>query len=395
MKRLFNHMVLMVMLMTVSLMSMAQDLDEIIAKHIEAHGGAEKWDAVESMKIIGRFTAFSVEEDFYAYKTKEGGYYSQLELGKYHVEEAFDGEKGWTIDPWQDFVFPRELNNHEVNVFYQKAEFFTPLYKYKEKDINVEFVGKDNLDGVEVYVLKVTRPNRRTETWYLDANTYLEVKCESNWVDFAYRSPAESYFDDFRTVEGVVIPFFIERTFSQRDRILQIEEVILNVPVDENLLMMPQSQQMSQLDFLVGEWDVQVELYYAPRNLWYVADKTSSTIGFQSTNLLKEEISYNSVFVQNKLIYYSYYTPEEQYRMTLYNAFDSNIEVYAGDFGDSAFVYSNIPKYTVDTTLNTNYTQYAFQKITNDSLVLSISASDDRGENWTQQEKLTYVRMKE
>lgn len=395
MKRLFNHMVLMVMLMTVSLMSMAQDLDEIIAKHIEAHGGAEKWDAVESMKIIGRFTAFSVEEDFYAYKTKEGGYYSQLELGKYHVEEAFDGEKGWTIDPWQDFVFPRELNNHEVNVFYQKAEFFTPLYKYKEKDINVEFVGKDNLDGVEVYVLKVTRPNRRTETWYLDANTYLEVKCESNWVDFAYRSPAESYFDDFRTVEGVVIPFFIERTFSQRDRILQIEEVILNVPVDENLLMMPQSQQMSQLDFLVGEWDVQVELYYAPRNLWYVADKTSSTIGFQSTNLLKEEISYNSVFVQNKLVYYSYYAPGEQYRMTLYNAFDSNIEVYAGDFGDSAFVYSNIPKYTVDTTLNTNYTQYAFQKITNDSLVLSISASDDRGENWTQQEKLTYVRMKE
>jgi hypothetical protein len=388
-------MVLMVMLMTVSLMSMAQDLDEIIAKHIEAHGGAEKWDAVESMKIIGRYTAFSVEEDFYAYKTKEGGYYSQLELGKYHVEEAFDGEKGWTIDPWQDFVFPRELNNHEVNVFYQKAEFFTPLYKYKEKDINVEFVGKDNLDGVEVYVLMVTRPNRRTETWYLDANTYLEVKCESNWVDFAYRSPAESYFDDFRTVEGVVIPFFIERTFSQRDRILQIEEVILNVPVDENLLMMPQSQQMSQLDFLVGEWDVQVELYYAPRNLWYVADKTSSTIGFQSTNLLKEEISYNSVFVQNKLVYYSYYAPGEQYRMTLYNAFDSNIEVYAGDFGDSAFVYSNIPKYTVDTTLNTNYTQYAFQKITNDSLVLSISASDDRGENWTQQEKLTYVRMKE
>jgi hypothetical protein len=229
----------------------------------------------------------------------------------------------------------------------------------------------------------------------LDANTYLEVKCESNWVDFAYRSPAESYFDDFRTVEGVVIPFFIERTFSQRDRILQIEEVILNVPVDENLLMMPQSQQMSQLDFLVGEWDVQVELYYAPRNLWYVADKTSSTIGFQSTNLLKEEISYNSVFVQNKLVYYSYYAPGEQYRMTLYNAFDSNIEVYAGDFGDSAFVYSNIPKYTVDTTLNTNYTQYAFQKITNDSLVLSISASDDRGENWTQQEKLTYVRMKE
>lgn len=395
MKQLLNHMMLMVMLMTVSLIATAQDLDEIVAKHIEAHGGIEKWDAVQSMKIIGRFTAFSVEEDFYAFKTKEGGYYSQLELGKYHVEEAFDGKKGWTIDPWQDFVFPRELNNHETNVFYQKAEFFTPFYHYKEKGIQVELVGKDNLDGADVYVLKATRPNRSMETWYLDANTFLEVKSESNWVDFAYRSPAESYFDDFRNVDGVVIPFFIERTFSQRDRILQIEEVIFNVPIDENLFVMPRSEQMNKLTFLVGNWAVQVELYYAPRNLWYVADNTSSTINFQSVNLLKEEISYNNVFVQNKLIYYSYYSPDKNYRMTNYNVFDSNIEVFSGDFNDSAFVFNTVILPTLDTSSITMLTQYHLQKITNDSLVLSISGSDNHGESWTQQEKLTYARKKE
>ncbi len=395
MKRILYQMVLTVMLTTVGLLAKAQELDEIISKHIEAHGGAEKWDAIESMKITGRFTAFSVEEDWYAYKTKNGSYYSQLELGKYHVEEAFDGEKGWTIDPWQEFTFPRELNSAEQNVFYQKAEFFTPFYHYKERGINVELVGKDDLDGVEVFVLKVTRPNRRTETWYLDAQTYLELKSESNWVDFAYRTPAESYFDDFREVDGLVIPFFIERTFSQRDRILQIEQVELNVPVDTSWFVMPRSVEMSRLAFLQGNWNVNVEMWYARANRWYLIDRTTSNIDFQSTNLLKEEIRYNNVFVRNKLIHYSYYSPDDNYRITVYDAFNSDIEVFSGALNDRSFVFDNHAAHPADTLAAIPLSKYEWNRITNDSLVLSIHESYDAAKNWSPVEKLTYVRKKE
>lgn len=395
MKRILYQMVLAVMLTTVGLLAKAQELDEIIAKHIEAHGGAEKWDAIESMKITARFTAFSVEEDFFAYKTKDGGYYSELELGKYHVVEAFDGEKGWTIDPWQEFTYPRELNGAEQNVFYQKAEFFTPFYHYKEKGITVELVGKDNLDGVEVFVLKVTRPNRRTETWYLDASTFLEVKSESNWVDFAYRTPAESYFDDFREVNGLVIPFFIERTFSQRDRIWQIQEVQFNVPMDTSWFKMPRSQQMSDLAFLEGEWKVNVEMWYARANRWYLVDRTTSGIEFQSTNLLKEEIRYNNIFVRNKLIHYSIYTPDNNYRITVYDAFNSNIEVYSGELNDSSFVFDNLSAHPTDTLGTIPLSKYEWKRITGDSLVLSIHESYDAAKNWSPVEKLTYVRKKE
>ena len=111
----------------------AQDIDKIISKHLAAHGDIQKWEAIKSMEITGRFTAFSEEEDFYAIKTSDGCYYSELHLDKFKVIEAFNGKDGWTIDPWQEILFPRELNKEEVNVFYQKAEFFTPFYKYKEK----------------------------------------------------------------------------------------------------------------------------------------------------------------------------------------------------------------------------------------------------------------------
>lgn len=83
----------------------AQTVEEIIDKHIKAHGGIEKWEEVESMKITGKFTAFSIEDDFLAIKTKDGHYYSELSLGDKRVIEAFNGKSGWTVDPWHEILF--------------------------------------------------------------------------------------------------------------------------------------------------------------------------------------------------------------------------------------------------------------------------------------------------
>ena len=289
----------------------AQDIDELIAKHIDAHGGADQWEAIESMEIRGRFIAFSEENDFYALKTNSGAYYSELHLGKHKVTEAFNGTSGWTIDPWHDFSFPRALNKTEVNVFSQKAEFFTPFYKWKERGFTVELLGKQTVDGIDVFAIKLSRPNGKSETWFLDANTYLEYKCESEWADFGYGGPAESYFDDFRTVDGIVIPFFIERTFYQRNRMLQIEDIKFNVEVDEELFEFPRSNELKKLAFLEGEWDVKLDVW-SRRGSWYRLDSTFSVILWESTNRLLEKIIYDRIYVQSKWINYSYSSSEKK-----------------------------------------------------------------------------------
>lgn len=282
MKLITKYILITGILLFSSSMIQAQDVDKIIAKHLKAHGDTDKWETIKSMKIAGTFTAFSVAEDFFAIKTDNGAYYSELYLGQHKVIESFDGKSGWTIDPWQDFTFPRELNKSEINMFNQKADFFTPFYKYKEKGYKVELIGEQNVDGINTYVIKLSRPNGHSETWYLDANTYLEYKCESDWVDFAYDSPAESYFEDFRNIDGIVIPFFIERTFSQRDRILQIDNIEFNPDIDESIFDMPRSAEIEKFNFLIGEWNVKVDVW-TRRGSWYSVDSTVSTINFVAT----------------------------------------------------------------------------------------------------------------
>ena len=298
------------------------------------------------------------------------------------------------LDPWQDFIFPRELNKSEINVFNQKADFFTPFYKYKEKGYKVELIGEQNVDGINTYVIKLTRPNGHSETWYLDTNTYLEYKCESDWVDFAYDSPAESYFDDFRNVDGIVIPFFIERTFSQRDRILQIKDIEFNVDIDESIFEMPRSAEIKKLAFLIGEWNVKVDVWTRSGS-WYNIDSTISTISYIATNMIEEKIQYDRIFVQSNIVDYTYNSSTEKYRITVFNNFSSDIEIFEGNFTDSTFVVENTFISYGDSTQNNNPFQVVFSDIEKDSFIVGVNYSRDKGATWNPRDKFTYTRGKD
>jgi len=364
---------------------MAENVETIIAKHIEAHGGLEKWNQVETMRVTGQFTAFSIEKDFMAWKTRSGEYYADLQLGKHQVIEAFDGKKGWTIDPWQEIPYARRINSGEENVFAQKAEFTTPFFNYKEKGHQVEFVGKEKLEGLDVFVLKLTRTNGKTEKWYLDAKTYLEYKCESNWVDFARELPSETFFDDFRKVDGLLIPFFIERTFWQRDRVMQIENIDINPDFDKTWLEMPKREEIKKLAFLQGNWDVKMEVW-TRRGTWHPIGQTVSNIDFTATNILQEKMKLERTFPIDVTLSYTFNETIGKYRISVLDDLSSSFEVFEGDFTDTEFIYDNtIEKKDV-------CTQIKLSEIGGDAFILTRSISQDKGETWQQRDKFTYTR---
>jgi hypothetical protein len=373
----------------------SQTADEIIEKHIAAHGGAEKWDRVDALKITGKFTAFSLENDYTCYKTRSGYYYADLYLGEVNVIEAFNGKTGWTIDPWQEIDYARKVNSSEENVFLQKAEFFTPFYNYKEKGHSVEYEGRETMDGFEVFVLKLTRANGHVETWYLNAETYLEYLCKSDWVDFAYPAPSEVFFDDFREVDGLILPFFTDRTFWQRSRILEIKNVEINPEIDKEIFVMPQREEMSKFEFLEGKWDVNVKAW-TPRGTWYDLGNTTSAFEFVSPNMLQEKITYERIFLISRTTNYTWNESGDNYRISVFNDLSSSLDFYEGAFNDTAFIFddSNITFGDVaeeDNPIN----RYIIYNIEKDGFIMERKVSTDDGENWGPRDKFTYTRREE
>ncbi len=372
----------------------AQELDDIIAKHIEARGGAENWAKVENMKITGRFTAFSVEEDWMAIKTNEGLYYSELHLGKHAVIEAFNGEHGWTIDPWHEISFPRILTKDEDNVFQQKSSLMTPLLNYKENGITTELLGKQDLEGVEVFAIKLTRPSGKFETWYLDANTYLEYRRDSYWVDFTYPSAAESYFEDFREINGLIIPYYEEKMFSQRNRVLLIEDIQFNIELDEELFEMAKGPEMEALRFMEGEWEVEVQGWSGRANRWYPMDITSSKIEYSANNMLEENITYKANFVMPITSQYSFHTGSNKYRVCVYNDFSGETEMFIGQMSDSTFVADNTKMIYGGSQDPQAFGKVTITKQDEEHFNVLIENSFDKGETWKSGNQLIYTRKK-
>ena len=395
MKRRNIQILFIVLFLSFPSLLFAQTAEEIIAKHIEAHGGSDNWNNIECIKVTGTFTAFSLEKDYMAYKTKKGSYYADFHLGEQHIIESYNGKKGWTIDPWQEILYARNINSKETDVFQQKAEFFTPFLNYKEKGHTVEYLGKKDIDGTETYALKINKSNGTKQTWYLDTNTYLEYKCEAPWVDFAQPVPAEMYFDDFRSIEGVVIPFYTERGFWQRNRIVQLEKVEINPEFDKNLLVMPRREEISKLDFLEGEWEVKME-FINRRGEWQEMGTTQSKISYVSTNMLQEEMSYERNFPIGINVRYTYNSDLKLYQISAFNDFTSNIEVMQGNFTDKTLVLDDTNvSFTAEKTPKKMCKQFSYTKLNGNSFSVENKTSQDQGKIWTSRAKFTYTRKTE
>ena len=387
-----NSLILLLSVMAISSLLSAQTADDIIAKHIDAHGGASAWETVEALKVTGKFTAFSLENDYACYKTRDGSYYADFFLGERRVIEAIHGDDAWTIDPWQAMDYARRLNAGEVNALMQKAEFITPFLQYHEKGHVVEYPGVDTVDGQLMHVLKLTKPNGRTETWYLDADTYLEYKCESDWVDFAQNVPAETYFDDFQLVGGLVFPFFVERTFWQRDRILLVENIEVNPEVDLAIFVMPRRPEMEDLGFLEGDWNVTLEIM-TRRGTWYTMGTTTSSIAFISQNMLQEQITYERVFLISKTRNFTYSDAGENYRISEYDDLTTSLDVFEGIINDTSFVFDDVSsQFNSKGSDDTPNVRYVVSRGDKDSFVLERSVSADAGETWGPRDRFTYTR---
>ena len=186
--------------------SAAMELDEVIAKHIDARGGKDAWDAVQSMKLTGSYTAFSQVSDFTLLRKRDHRYLlDSLHNGK-TVIVGYDDETLWWDNHWVQPGARPVAAEADVQALVRDIDFASPLFDYAERGFELELLGETEFDGMPAIGIKLTRPDESVETWYLDPETFLEFARESPGSDFGTPMPATTYFDDFREVGGIKVP---------------------------------------------------------------------------------------------------------------------------------------------------------------------------------------------
>ncbi len=222
----------------------AQTAEELVSKNIQAKGGMEKIKAIKSVRMTGTLNlgggviAAEMQENQRPDLIREA-----VSLQGMTAVTAYDGTTGWQIQPFGGHKDPELMGEDDLKDLLLDADFDGPLVDYKEKGNTVEFLGHDVVDGDDALRLKVTLKDGDVIYYYLDPDTFLEIRKEVQ--EFVRGSVRESVYElgSYKPVAGVMYPFSISQGSKANPaaQTTAIEKIEVNVPINPADFAVPAS----------------------------------------------------------------------------------------------------------------------------------------------------------
>lgn len=185
----------------------AQTADELVAKNLAAKGGIDKIKAITSLHMDGKLEAQGMTI-MTAADQKPGNLIRQsATIQGMTMTQSFDGTQAWQINPFNGRRDPERMGEDDTRDLVDQADFYGPLVDYQQKGSKVEFVGHATVDGDDALQLKVTLKNGDIWNYFLDPDTFLEVRVER--LMFVRGSIRDTVSDpgSYKLVNGVYFPF--------------------------------------------------------------------------------------------------------------------------------------------------------------------------------------------
>ena len=189
----------------------AQSVDSLIAKYLQSTGGSARIAAVTTLRRSGKFTGGGGFEAIVVQENKRpNAVREEFALQGMIGINAYDGTAGWKIQPWNGKKDAEALGEEELHSILEDADFDGPLVNYKQKGNRVEFVGMDQVEGTDVYKVKITLANGDQHIYYLDTDTCVPIQVD---ITRMIRGAEVNYtviLGDYKQVNGWYLPFSIE-----------------------------------------------------------------------------------------------------------------------------------------------------------------------------------------
>ena len=211
----------------------AQTADEIVAKNIEAMGGAAKLSALTSVKRSGNLSTQGMDIPMTMTVSHLKGMRVDIEIMGTSNYQILTPEKGFMFFPIQQMTEPKELDAETVKAGQSQLDVQGPLFNYKEKGNTVEYVATEKVDGADAYKLKLTGKSGKTSYYFIDtkSNRIVKTTGKSKGPDGG-EVDVETMFSDYKqTADGY---WFAYSTTTPQGPIV-FDKIETNVKVDENI----------------------------------------------------------------------------------------------------------------------------------------------------------------
>jgi hypothetical protein len=232
-----------------SVFAFAQTAEELVNKNLQAKGGIDRIKAAKTRLTTGKVRGGRGRVVVLRQMNMRPGLVRQeLSMQGMTAVRAYDGSTGWQTQPFRGRKDPELMGEDNVRDLLLAADFDGPLVDYAEKGNTIEYMGHDTVDGDDALRLKVTLKNGDIVYYYLDPDTYLEIRKEIQ--QFIRGSVRDRVVDvgSYKPVDGVMYPFSISEGSKNNPgaQVTIIDKIEVNVAFQPSDFALPASLKPAQ-----------------------------------------------------------------------------------------------------------------------------------------------------
>jgi hypothetical protein len=235
---------ILVLLLVAAQTTNAQSVDDIINKYIDARGGKDKLDSIQSVYMEGTREMMGNEIPVRVTKVENKLSRTEFDAAGTTGFILITNKDAWTYIP-MGAPSPVKLPDSAVANMQTELDIVGPLVNYAAKGNKAELLGKDTLDGNENYKIRLTTALGKQITFWIDAKTYLLTQTfQKGGGMFGGRkgngdNETTVVYSNYSAVNGIEFAHTIETktTAGGMSGSITLDTITINQPVDPKLYL--------------------------------------------------------------------------------------------------------------------------------------------------------------
>ncbi|AWX44175.1 hypothetical protein HME9304_01175 [Flagellimonas maritima] len=194
-------------------------VDAILAKYIEAIGGKEKLEAVESYAMIAEAEMQGMKLELEMKKTTKDQFMQDIKvMGNSMQKQVLDGDKGYMVAQGQR----KDLSDEEIVKVKEESAAFPELNYLAAGNITLE--GVEPVGDKKAYKLKITD----AKSAFYDMETGLKLQEVRTEEVQGQQMINTLEYSDYKDVSGIKFPFKLSQTMGPQSFDFLVKEIKVN-----------------------------------------------------------------------------------------------------------------------------------------------------------------------
>jgi outer membrane lipoprotein-sorting protein len=215
-------------------------VDQILSKYTQALGGQAAYEKVttRAMKGTVEIPDDNVTAAAQIWAKAPGSFRLTMDIPGYGViETVLDAGNGWERNPDAGM---HTMSKMDLAVAQRDHDFYREV-RLKALYPKMETAGADKVEGRAVYVVEATPSAGPAEKLYFDAENGLLVKRDFERVTLEDGIVQyEMLLKDYRSVDGLKLPFTIEQRAPDNTMIFKFTEIRNDAPLADTAFAKPE-----------------------------------------------------------------------------------------------------------------------------------------------------------